>query len=1392
MFFMGRKNKEIKYNILSKLYFANVIVVLAIFGIITCAVSWKYQSVKEEILHSNTYFQNLISSRNEAINAEFAILEKYISNNVNVITLFKYALGDADEYDNWYLLGKDGKILFSAVDETKEEFINFFLSKPWKNTSRSTNGLYISKFSFSYTGNPVRFAIKELGDGRILVAKVKYDFLLNELIEKNKISNTKNFIVETDGKIVFDTDTKLLLGQKNIVDKYTLKTDYLYDKNIQISLLNDESTDLFVFGYVDNSKIAVVSRYQILQILKENFYIIVFGVLVLMASILVIFANVRFAKNQILRPIQIARSMIRKIHRGEDINQYADSGYITELSDIVRGVVQIYLETEKKRAIYLEYERKFGYLFEQGPFMILLIDAKTGDIVDISQKVIEFYGFSRDEFLRKSFYDLNKIKNIDTCLDGNNGSLSYETVHEISSGELKNIRVSIKNIEVSDDVKYAFCVLEDITRESLLAKNIQKENEKNIHSPILSLTWSTGLFKHISSISPNVKEFLGYGADEILDTRFTFTKIIYSEDLPALVNEINIKLKLFAETKRQRMESLRPYRIVRKNGDIVLCNIFIKFLLNDENNVDEIIGYIVKSDLIRSNLSQQTHNFGIGEEGQTPIFKWEFDCANDEIKYTKSLAKYLGYKDVKFEMKLLEYMHEEDVGIFKSAIEESKKESSLLDFELRLIRANGEAVWFDMSIYDIRRDEQQNPILIKGFFKDINYKRIADKYKRIVQNLFAYSNEAIAVVATDGKFLDVNDVFCNVTGYEKSEIIGQTPALLKSGVHDAVFYANLWKDLIKDGSWKGKIYNKRKNGEVYLEVLTISTIYDIDGTIEYFLTIFSDVTTAKARELELKKIAYYDVLTGLPNKLMLDQTIDENIENTKNSKNLAMALVIVDVDEFKPINELYGHQVGDKFLVKFSQLLQARLSPDQLLFRIGADEFAIFIKDIRDKSRLGKILDELMKVTNLDIQIDDRRLNISASMGASLYSSDLGIDKNALFNQADRALYKAKLYGKNYYEIFEPNFDVFLESSALCDAIKQSLDNEDFSLLYQPVINIKTGLVDSFESFIRWKYGSEILSYERINKFIIKYDIYEDITIWNIKKVLIDQGRLNELYGLDLRVSVDVSFDVLYKESFWSKFRVLASGNSNINRLELNIQGLRDARDYDSMENILDEYKFFGVTLALDDFSSSQNSLKILRDERVKKVKISEDLSLGVISGADNLIILRSALSICEMFQKTIVAKGVETSETMYFLIKAGYENLQGGFIGSKMPVNQIKKWFDEYGIPDRFKDITKLTSEQINQSSLAVMHRIWIRALLGMLSSVNYKNFKPRDFAKDYSALVIADYNKQILDPAKLNIHKQITKIIMEILDGIEQFVDVSSLIIDLKAKRDDLLDLE
>lgn len=299
--------------------------------------------------------------------------------------------------------------------------------------------------------------------------------------------------------------------------------------------------------------------------------------------------------------------------------------------------------------------------------------------------------------------------------------------------------------------------------------------------------------------------------------------------------------------------------------------------------------------------------------------------------------------------------------------------------------------------------------------------------EKVIESTF----EGIMVTDSQARIEFVNPAFTKLTGYTAGEVIGRTPALLSSGRHDSEFYHRMWQSLSHHGYWRGEIWNRRKSGELYLELLTITAITDDDGKATHYAGLFTDITQSRQNEEQIRQLAYYDALTGMPNRRLLEDRLEHAIRHA-HRKGLMLAVMFMDLDKFKEVNDTLGHATGDELLVQFTGRIRNCLREDDTLARLGGDEFVVLLPEMETLESVVAVAERLIEATRSPYRINGQPLKVSTSIGISLYPAD-GKTTKELLNGADIAMYQAKRDGRNGYQLFNPDTDATMPHGASAD-----------------------------------------------------------------------------------------------------------------------------------------------------------------------------------------------------------------------------------------------------------------------------------------------------------------------------------------------------------------------
>ncbi|MDD2914961.1 MAG: diguanylate cyclase [Gallionella sp.] len=307
-------------------------------------------------------------------------------------------------------------------------------------------------------------------------------------------------------------------------------------------------------------------------------------------------------------------------------------------------------------------------------------------------------------------------------------------------------------------------------------------------------------------------------------------------------------------------------------------------------------------------------------------------------------------------------------------------------------------------------------LVFRPLILHINERKASEDRMRLAANVFIHAREGILITDANGAIIEVNDTFSRITGYSRDEVLGKNPRILQSGRQSTEFYVEMWQAISQNRYWTGEIWNRRKNGEVYAEMLTISAVYDSDQSIQNYVALFSDITSMKEHQQELEHIAHYDALTDLPNRILLSDRLKHAMTQTQR-RNQSLAVLFIDLDDFKAVNDLHGHEVGDELLITVSSRMRDALREGDTLARLGGDEFVAILVDLEQPQECEPILDRVLQAAAMPVMVGNTLLHVSASIGVAIYSQD-NTDADLLLRHADQAMYQAKQTGRNKYCLY--------------------------------------------------------------------------------------------------------------------------------------------------------------------------------------------------------------------------------------------------------------------------------------------------------------------------------------------------------------------------------------
>ena len=731
----------------------------------------------------------------------------------------------------------------------------------------------------------------------------------------------------------------------------------------------------------------------------------------------------------------------------------------------------------------------------------------------------------------------------------------------------------------------------------------------------------------------------------------------------------------------------REWTYVCKDGSHLTVLLVVTAVRSSEGEITGYLGIaqdITARKLLEHNLNQEYERQNkLAYELPGAIYQYQlfpdgracFPYASDGLREVYEVSPEQVREDASA---VLAILHPDDYDRIMESIQSSARTMNLWELEYRVILPVKGIRWLSGSA----RPEQlsDGSILWHGFITDITERKKVEERLKLAATVFTHAREGITITDAMGNIIDVNDTFCEITGYSREEAIGQNPRILKSSLQSPEFYAKMWQAINSSGYWVGEVWNRHKNGQEYAESLTISTVKDSADKVTNYVALFTDITQMKEHQRQLEHMANYDVLTNLPNRVLLaDRLKQAMIQCQRHS--LSLAVVFLDLDGFKAVNDTNGHDVGDQLLITVSQRMKESLREGDTLARIGGDEFVAVLVDLVKVEDCHPVLTRLLLAAADAVVLGDAVLHVSASIGVTLYPQDGG-DADQLMRHADQAMYQAKQAGKNRYHLFDTAQDeaVNIQRKSI-DDICSGLERGEFVLHYQPKVNMLTGEVIGVEALIRWQHPLRgLVPPLEFLPIIEDLDISLDVGEWVIDAALTQISQW-QTAGLNITVSVNISAYQLQQTNFTSRLGELLALHPEVapRCLELEVLETSALSNTIQASATMQTCHDMGVQFALDDFGTGYSSLTYLRRLPASLIKIDQSFVRDMLDDPDDLAIVEGVVGLAKSFNREVIAEGVETIEHGKALLQLGCKLAQGYGIARPMPASEIAAWVDNW-----------------------------------------------------------------------------------------------------------------
>jgi len=600
--------------------------------------------------------------------------------------------------------------------------------------------------------------------------------------------------------------------------------------------------------------------------------------------------------------------------------------------------------------------------------------------------------------------------------------------------------------------------------------------------------------------------------------------------------------------------------------------------------------------------------------------------------------------------------------------------ASLFESEQRVRMGGGEQwIWVLARGKIVERNEAGRPLRICGTARNITASREAERERRIAQEVISSMGEAVTVTDLDFRFVSVNPAFTRITGWQEHEVRGRSASLLNCAQHSPEHYQTLRDTIQREGQWRGELWQRRKDGEEFLSWLQTSGVRDAQGERTHFVQVITDITERKRNEQELRYLANYDTLTGLPNRTLLSERLGHAVVRARRGGR-KVAVLFLDLDRFKHVNDSMGHAAGDRMLKAAGSRLRDNVRDGDTVARIGGDEFTVVLEDLVDAGEAERVAQKLISAFEQPLELEDGQdVVISPSIGVSLYP-DHGQTPTDLIKFADTAMYQAKDRGRKTYMVYTESMDAAARLRAtMIGALRKALERNEFSLVFQPKLSLLDERITGVEALLRWH--SEELGEISPATFIPiaeETGMIVEIGDWVLVQACSQLAAWYRAGLRDISMSVNVSVLQLLRGELTQRLcDVLAESDMSPSQLELELTESMVMANAEQSITTLRQLKAVGVTLSIDDFGTGYSSLSYLKRLPIDTLKIDKEFVGDITTDPDDEAITATVINMAHSLGLNVVAEGVETAEQVEYLREQGCDEIQGHWLSRPLPAAQ-------------------------------------------------------------------------------------------------------------------------
>lgn len=924
----------------------------------------------------------------------------------------------------------------------------------------------------------------------------------------------------------------------------------------------------------------------------------------------------------------------------------------------------------------LESEKRFQSLFENAPMayqslnmegQIQAVNKAWLDMMQmqreevLGRKITEFLSEMSAKKLTKTFPDFQEQKKISGPL--------FELIRKDGSVRLAQVEGQISLDEESGEYR-THCILIDVTETHQAEQNL-RESEQRFRG-LFEKSPVSMAYVHFNgdliSLNEQFSAVFGYTAEDLPNIQQWFEQVHPDPEYRELVSHHWLK-KVSEAREGNHHISAYEYSVVCKQGEEKLVRAsgvtteqgFLAIL-------EDVTGQRKASEALKE--SAETY-FGVITTSLDGF--WVVDMEGNLLDVNEAYVNMSGYS--REELMDLDI---NDLDVLETPEDTADRmrrivEQGSMTFLTKHRRKNGSH--FDVEIRTSHWSGSGGRFFV--FLRDVTERKQNEDQLRQAAAVFDNTTEGVMITDPEGQIQRVNAAFCRLTGYSENEVVGQNSKVLQSGRHDQAFYAEMWRSISEKGWWQGEIWNRRKDGSTYPELLSVSSVKDEEGGVTHYVGVFADISQLKESEQKLAYLAHHDMLTGLPNRLMLQSRLAQSLALAKRN-NTRLALLLLDLDRFKNVNDSFGHAAGDELLQQVSTLLRERVRQVDMVCRMGGDEFALLLEDIHHIEDAGVVANEIINLLAKSWSLSNGcDVVIGASVGISIFPSQ-SQDAEELLQHADAALYRAKGEGRGRFHYFTDELTREARNRLELEArLIHGLARDEFVVYYQPQIDISTEELVGAEALVRWNDPERgLIPPVHFIPLAEQTGFINEIGLFVLKqaclqlKAWIDMGYKPISLGVNLSAVQLRHSDLLHTIT-----TVLENSGLPAKYLELEItESALMEREQESIA-LLKRLRELGVRVAIDDFGTGYSSLSYLKKFPLDVLKIDKSFVDDIPHDKDDMVIASTIVAMGHSLGLKVLAEGVETPEQLEFLNSKNCHYYQGYLTSPPVPADQFERF---------------------------------------------------------------------------------------------------------------------